>query len=134
MITQKQIATNAADVRIDEEGILRVHIYEGVELDLEKVQELFQIYNQLGLGPGKKKSLELMTTIGWNNMTKEARDYAAIHGKDYFIAAAIVNDTLAIRLMVNFYNSFYRHEVPFRLFPTEKKALQWLRKFKKEGE
>lgn len=127
----QKITTESVDVLIDKEGILRVHIHEGTELDLDKVKELFKKYNELGMGPGKEKRLELMTGMGWHTMNREARDFVAFHGKDYFIAAAIINDTLAVRILVNFYNTFYRNEVPFRLFATEEKALEWLRKFKK---
>ena len=120
------------DVRIDEEGILRVHIHEGVEIDLELVKNMLSKYRELGLGPGKEKRLEIMTTDGFASMTKEAREHIAFHGKDYFIAAAVINSSLAIRLLVNFYNSVYRHGVPFKLFASEEKALEWLRKFKKK--
>lgn len=126
----KKITTEAADISIDEEGILRVHIHDGAVLDLDVVKEIFVKYEELGLGPGKKKRLELMTVAGWHSMTREAREFTALHGKDYFIAAAVINNTLSVRLIVNFYNSFYKHEVPFKLFATEEKALEWLRKFK----
>jgi len=120
------------DIRLDEEGILRVHFHEGFEIDLESAKIMLARYRELGLGPGKEKRPELMTSDGYLNISKEAREYIALHGKDYFAAAAMVNSTLALRLLVNFFNQFYKHDVPFKLFATEKKALQWLRKYKKE--
>ena len=118
------------DVRIDEEGILRVHFHEGVEIDLDMAKMILQRYRELGMGPGKEKRLEIMTSDSFTSINKEAREHIAFHGKDYFIAAAMINNTLAIRLIVNFFNQFYNHGVPFKLFPTEEKALKWLRKFK----
>jgi hypothetical protein len=130
MNTVKKLSNEEADIRIDAEGILRVHLHEGIEIDLDMLMMLLEKYRELGMGPGKEKRLELMTSDGTANINREAREHIALHGKDYFIAAALVNTTLASRLLVNFFNQFYNHQVPFKLFASEEKAMKWLRTLK----
>lgn len=64
------------------------------------------------------------------SITPEARSYAAAMGKDYFIAAAIISDSLAVRIVMNFFNAFYKPTVPLKMFATEEAARKWLRTFK----
>lgn len=128
--TADKIRTESFDIWVAEEGILRVDAFEGVEVDLEQTKKSFDIYSRLGFGPGKKKALQIMNGNKYFSMTKEAKDYVAQQGKLFFIAAALISDSVALRLMVNLYNSVYKHNVPFKMFATEEKALEWLRKFK----
>lgn len=62
----------------------------------------------------------------------KALKYAARVGKDFFIASAIVSDSLPTRMLFRFFNGFYKHPVPFKMFTAEEKALEWLRTFKKK--
>lgn len=116
------------DIWIDDEFFLILKPQEGVEIDLEEVKNCFEAYKTLGIGP-HNKVLELIDARD-GSMTAEARTYAAQHGKDYFIAAAIISDSLAVRLVVNFFNSFYQQIVPFKMFPDEESARKWLRTFR----
>jgi hypothetical protein len=128
MLQAEKIRTKKNVIWIDEEGILRVAPNEGAELDLEEAMACFDVYRQLGCR--ENKVLQLMDGRGGLSATPEARDYAAEHGKEYFIASAIVSSSLPVRIIVNFFNAFYKHEVPFKMFSTEEEALRWLRKFK----
>ncbi|MES2513264.1 MAG: STAS/SEC14 domain-containing protein [Bacteroidota bacterium] len=115
------------EIWLDDEGILILKPSEGVELDLDEVKACFEAYRSLGIGPNNKV-LELIDARD-GSMNSEARTYAAEHGKDYFIAAAIVSDSLAVRLVVNFFNGFYTQVVPFKMFATENEARKWLKTF-----
>jgi hypothetical protein len=128
MVEIKKIKTKLNEIWIDDEGILILKPSEGVELDLDEVKACFEAYRSLGVGP-HNKVLELIDARD-GSMNTEARTYAAEHGKNYFIAAAIVSDSLAVRLVVNFFNSFYTQIVPFKMFATEDAARNWLRTFK----
>lgn len=116
------------EIWIDDEGILILKPDESAELDLEEVKACFEAYQKLGIGP-HNKVLELIDARD-GSMTNEARAFAAKNGVDYFIAAAIISDSLAVRLVVNFFNSFYSQLVPFKMFATEEAARNWLRTFK----
>ena len=128
METVKKIRTKANEIWIDEEGFLVLKAMEGIEMDLEEVKACFKVYNELGIGP-ENKILELIDARD-GSLTSEARTYAAENGMNYFIAAAIVSDSLAVRMVVNFFNTFYKHVVPFKMFANEKDARMWLRTFK----
>ncbi|MCD6018935.1 MAG: hypothetical protein K0S53_2056 [Bacteroidetes bacterium] len=117
-----------SEIWFDEEGILVLKPDEGAELDLEEVESCFEAYKALGIGP-HNKVLELINARD-GSMTADARAFAAKNGVNYFIAAAIISDSLAVRLVVNFFNSFYKQLVPFKMFATEEAARNWLRTFR----
>lgn len=128
MVAVNKIRTKLNEIWIDEEGILILKPQDGAELDLEEVQACFDAYKKLGLGP-HNKLLQLIDAPD-GSMTGEARAFAAKNGADFFIASAIISDSLAVRLVVNFFNSFYSQLVPFKMFATEEAARKWLRTFK----
>ena len=117
-----------ATIWIDEEGILRLKIKEGAEIDLQEAQLCFETYKKLGCH--ENKVLQLMEGGSFFCYDKDALKYIADQGKHFFIAAALVNEFLAIRLVFTFFNSFFKHPVPFKMFSTKEKALEWLRTFK----
>lgn len=121
--------TRTAIVRVDEEGILRLRIKEGIEVKEEDVKDMFETYRKLGCD--KKKVFQLIEDTNFYMFDKEAQKYASKVGKDFFIASALVNKSLGVSLLFNFFNSFLKPGVPFRMFVTEEKALEWLRSFKK---
>ncbi len=124
------LKTKHSEIWLDEEGILRVDIQENAELEAEEVKNCFDAYTQMGINKNNKV-LQLMTTGENVTIDKEGRDYAAINGKDFFIASAIVSTSLATRLIVNFFNIFYKSQiVPFKMFDNEESAKRWLYKFK----
>ncbi|MES2567852.1 MAG: hypothetical protein V4565_13350 [Bacteroidota bacterium] len=128
MVEFSKIRTKFNEIWIDDEGILVLKPKEGAELDLEEVKVCFEAYKELGVGP-QNKVLELIDARD-GSMSSEARAYAAKNGVDYFIAAAIISDSLAVRLVVNFFNSFYSQLVPFKMFSTEEEGRKWLRTFR----
>ncbi|MFL5762857.1 MAG: hypothetical protein ACJ77K_02875 [Bacteroidia bacterium] len=125
------IRTKYSVIRLDRNGILWLSPDENADLDLKEVEACFRAYAEMGIGPDNKV-LQIIDARGTVQMTKEARDYAAKHGERFFIASAIISSNLSIRLMVNFFNMFYKTQiVPFRLFDTEENAMKWLSKFEK---
>lgn len=126
-----KIKTKQSEIWVDEEDILVLHMQDGIEMDLEEVTSCFETYAKLGYG-NENKALQLMLTKDAATMPHDARQYAAEQGKHFFIASALVGHSLAIRLIVNFYNSIYKHGVPFKMFGDEEAARKWLRSFKTE--
>lgn len=129
MEATQTIKTKMNEIWIDEEGFLILKPQEGAELDLDEVKACFEAYKLLGIGPNNKV-LEIIDARD-GSMTSEARTYAAEVGGDYFIAAAIISDSLAVRLVVNFFNTFYKQVVPFKMFASDEEARKWLRTFRK---
>lgn len=129
MTATQKLKTNYNEIWIDDEGFLMLKPTPGVELDLEEVKACFEAYKSLGIGPDNKV-LEIIDARD-GSMSSEARTFAAENGKDFFIASAIISDSLAVRMVVNFFNTFYSQVVPFKMFANEKDAREWLRTFKK---
>jgi hypothetical protein len=122
--------TALSEIFFDENGILCLKPKEDADLDLEEVEECFRIYRELGIG-NEKNVLQLIITRGNLSMSREAREYVAKNGRDFFLASAIISDSLAVKLVVNFFNMFYRtHGVPFRMFNDRDSAIAWLTRFR----
>ncbi len=124
----KHYKTSVSEIWMDEERIMRVVFSKHVTLKLEDMEEAYKIFRDLGFGPGKNKSRQLLSG-GPIIISKEARDYAGKNGTDFFIAAAMVTDSIFMRYMINLFNAVQKHNVPFKVFATENQAIAWLRTF-----
>jgi hypothetical protein len=127
-IKHKYHKTRVSEIRLDEEGIMRIVFAKNVDIDLKDMEEAYAYFGELGFGPGKKKSRQLLSG-GPFNISKEARDYAGRSGTDFFIAAAMVTNSIVTRFVINLFNSIQKHGVPFKVFASEEEALKWLRTF-----
>lgn len=121
--------TKHSEVFIDLDGILWLVPDPNTDMDLAEVEACFDVYRKMGVGKNNKV-LQLIDVRAEASMTKEGREYAAIHGGDFFLASAVVSKSLTVRLLVNFFNLFYKQPVPFRLFENVEAAKFWLFKFK----
>jgi hypothetical protein len=125
----KHYHTRVSEIWVDEENIMHVVFAKGVILFLEDMEEGYKVFRELGVGPGMRKSRQLLSG-GDFTMTKGARTFAGRTANDYFVAAAMVTDSTLMRLVINTFNALVKHDVPFKLFTTEEEAVAWLRKFK----
>jgi hypothetical protein len=130
MAASTKIRTKHSEIWLDEEGILIVQMDNDIELDLEEVKACFEIYKSLGFGPGRRALQLIFSGEESSSMPTDARKYASEHAKEYFVASAVVGQSLAVRLVVNFFNTFYKRQIPFKLFETEEAARAWLKQFK----
>lgn len=131
MNSSEKIETRTAFIWIDDEGILHLKLKEGTKINLQEVEKHFNIYKELGLQ--KKKALQLFEGGSFFSFTSEAMKYVSRNGSEVFIASAIVNNSLAIRILFTFFKRFFYQAFPFEMFSTKRKALEWLRTFKKAG-
>lgn len=114
-------------LRLDKEGIIRMNIKEGAKIREEDVKETYSHIRKLCAG---KKRLELIEGGDFYTFDEEAQKYAAKHGRELFIATAIVIRSPGLKVLFNFFNSFLKQPVPFKMFSSEAAALKWLREFK----
>lgn len=129
MVCTQKITINNTEIWLDEEGFLILTLSEETEADLAHVKECFQAYKTLGCGPNNKVA-QLIHTRGELLVSPEAKKYAADNGMNYFTASAVIGSTLPVRLLVNFFISFYKPTVPFKIFGNENDARKWLRGFR----
>ena len=106
------------EIWLDSEGVLWLQPDPDIELSLEEVKACFARYEEMGINKNNK-ALQIIDARANVLMHKEARDYAAKHGKDFFIASAVISNSLSIRMLVNFFNMFYKAALPFKIFYKE---------------
>jgi hypothetical protein len=124
----QRFRTKVSEIWMDREEIMHVEFSKNITLSLGHMEEAYKIFRDLGFGPGQNKSRQLLSG-GPITISKEARDFAGKNGTDYFVAAAMVTDSVFMRYVINLFNTIQKHKVPFKLFATEEEALAWLRTF-----
>lgn len=114
-----------ADNILHDNGILEVIIKEDTEIDGANVMENIEATRLL---TGVKKRVVLIDARVNFSITKEAREVLARNSKELLAKAAVIN-SLAGRLMGNFYINFHKPSTPTRLFTSREEAIEWLKKF-----
>lgn len=130
MNINKKIETKTAEIWIDDDEIVHLKIKEGAKIDLQQVQKHFNIYKKLGCQ--KNKTLHLFEGGAFFTFEKAAMQYVYKHVKHFFLASAIVNNSLAVRINIDLFNSFINTSFPFKTFSTNREAQKWLSTFKKK--
>lgn len=106
--------------------IYRLNIHEDVDVELQDAVELVEIGTEL------TKNLHVGALVDASrnfSITNEARKYFAEKtASQQFRAVAIITNSLAQRLIVNFYININRPNVPTKMFSNETDALEWLNK------
>ena len=121
----KEINLEHTILRMRNDGIVQINFGDNIELDGDKTKE---IVNTIGILTEGKKALIL--DIAGENTTAgaEARSYSAsVEGNRFTIADAFVVNSLAQKLIVNFYLNFHKPVVPTKAFDGVDKAIEWLK-------
>lgn len=122
----KKLSTRQSEIWLDDDNILWVRVEGNAHLDLEEVINCFDSYRNLGLG--KIRVAQVLDLRQGASMTLEAKNYVKEHGLSFFFAVAVISNSLAVRLIVNFFSLFHGQSLPLQLFSTEKEAVEWLKK------
>jgi hypothetical protein len=113
-------------------NIMFIDYKEGTEITVEIMKQMMQ--DMIELSKGKKFAVfsDLTKNI---SSTAEARIYGAKNEfTSYTVANAVITNSLAIKIMVNFFITFNKPEKPTRLFKDRKGAVDWLKTYlKSEG-
>lgn len=123
----KSISTAIADNFLRDDGILVVQIKEGIEVDILGVKENFEATFRM---TESTRCLTLIDARCIFTSTQEARDYTAMHASHYRIAHAALINSLANRIVGNFYINFNKPCVPTKLFTSNNEAIKWLNTFR----
>jgi hypothetical protein len=130
MVLKENIIRAAkSEIELKDNGILYLRVLEEyTELDIDDVKECFEVYDRLGIRDNQV--LQVIDVSAHFSMSKEGREYVAKIGHHYFKASALVSNSVAMRLVVNFFNAINKPKVPFKIFGTEEAALKWLEKYR----
>lgn len=114
-------------VSLTDEGIMHVHIKAGNEIELDDAVLIVETIGKLG---GEKKYPVFIDCEEFASVDKEARVFSASPESNiYTLADAIAYDSLAHKLIGNFYIKYNKPSVPTKIFPTKKEAMEWLKTF-----
>jgi hypothetical protein len=118
------INTRTAKISFISDEILRVDVLEDTEVEEEDARENYLACKKLA---GEKKMAILIDSRVRTTATKEARDFSsgALVSKT-IMARAILTNSMAVKLLGNFYIRFHKPISPTQLFSEEKDAIQWL--------
>ncbi len=125
-ITDK-IESRASFLSLRIDAIMHVHIKAVEEFLTDDVMDIFNGVYEIGKG---EKFLNLITFENFLIVDKETRKLAARSiASKYTIADAFVVDSVALKLLINFYIAFNKPSRPTQLFDSEEKAIDWLKTF-----
>ena len=127
MNTIDEIKTAIGTVSFQEKGIIRYEIDNTDEITVENIKEFLEAVKKLG---GGKPFCNIIVMKKFVQVDDEARKYSASEESNiYTIADAFVINSIALKLVGNFYIRYNKPVKPTRLFNNEEDALTWLRTF-----
>ncbi len=110
-----------------EDGIVYICYKEGTVIDPALQLEMHDMFLQLCDG---KKPPFLFSAMDYVTVTKEGRENAKKMEPIFpGSAVAVLADSVAYRLIANFYLKVQRPKVPYRVFNNEELAVNWLKTF-----
>lgn len=115
-----------ATVSLIELNIINTNIITKYTINLEQAKLLLDAYLKVGNG---QKLPHLITASKFVIMEKEVMEFVSTEANKYGKADAFVIQTLAQKIIANFYIKFHKPKVPTKFFQSKEKALNWLKTF-----
>lgn len=114
-----------------EEDILCSKFKCDLEMTINNLKQLIDLRHKISEG---KKQYWCYNFNRLNGYTKEARDYAEIHGQDFLFACAVVVNSYITKFILNTFTKLKKAEIPLKAFTNQKDAIDWLKQLKAENE
>lgn len=106
-----------------EDGIARTMVKTASEIVLDDAMENSVVVNGLS---GPEKFALIVDTREIKSITKEARDYFSLNGRESRVVAfAIVIGSPLSAIIGNFFMGLNKPRVPVKLFTSEESAIKW---------
>ncbi|MES2512614.1 MAG: hypothetical protein V4580_00665 [Bacteroidota bacterium] len=120
----KKTETDAAQISLCSDGIIRVMIKKDIEITPGHFKILFETYNELV--QGKKHPFIYYAEEGSSTVSDDGRAYAKA-SEHLFpkVCNAVVVTRLAHKLLANFYFKFNKPSYPFKVFTRMDEAEKW---------
>jgi hypothetical protein len=123
----KETYTTTASMALGDDGILRITMKEGANLELEDARNHYRVTQRL---LDNKKGLVLLDGRANYSISSEAKAYIKSRNEETRIATAILVGTRTTKHLLNFAQSFSSSVVPTRSFTDMDEAIRWLLGFK----
>ncbi len=133
MNKEKEIfKTRTSTIWMDESGILHSIYSEGMDVELDDVKENMGVVNQL---LGGKSAPYIIDIRGVHSVTREARRTSSSPDATNAIKAlALLVGSSVSRVIGNFFVGISKTTYPVKMFSSEEKAMEWLKKYLKKDE
>jgi len=123
----KTIKLSKSIVSILDNQIIQIHLKSNQEIELPDALEIFAAMGELSEG---KKFPVFIDAGDFVSIDEEVRSFSANKVANiYTLADAIAVDSLAQKLLANFYIKNDQPAVPSKVFTNKHEALQWLKTF-----
>jgi hypothetical protein len=120
-----QIENRASTISLIDEDIVKVFIKPDLDFEKKDVDDIRNSIEKLSEG---NRVLTLVDVSENTTGNSEVREYGSKEGANkYATATAYITDSLAQRIVVNFFINLYRKGTPTRIFNSEDKAIEWLK-------
>ncbi len=126
--TIKKLDYPDVNLQLKSNNIVYVTFKDDCNLDIPLQMRLLDYYKEIT----DNKLMHFMFFAAENvSLSKEARDNAVkIEDQSMLGATAVVVDTLAYKLIANFYLKFNKPKRPYKVFSKEEEAIKWLKTIK----
>lgn len=119
------IEIDVAIISIWKPNIIRIQLKPDSHIDAEEIRQINEAKNKLA---DKKLHAVVFIPHRSSSITKEARELSIRKEIfDHAVCKTIVAQTLAHRVIGNFFIAVQKPPVPMKLFSNEKEALKWMK-------
>lgn len=115
-------STDKFEIRTIDNSIIRIEFFNGADIDLSDAELVHENLQRLSNG---NKYCVLLDATNQFTTTPESREYVANKSSDR-VAFAMVTNSIANKLVGNFFIQFNKPNTPTKLFSEEGSAIKWL--------
>ena len=121
--------TTTGKAWLREDGILMVVVKHQAEIKLEDAKSNIELGKKLTKG----KIIGLCINMRQiRYIDREARSYYSSSENNNIKAIGVIVDSFLSRVIANFFVAIYKPKKPVKLFTSEEKATEWLKRFIKK--
>jgi hypothetical protein len=127
VLNSKKVDLIHSDVIFREDGIVEIVFKKSSNIGVVECKEMIETYKS-NLEPKKFPLLHIIED--YVNIEKSAREFSATEeGLSFSKAEAYVMNSLAHKMLANFYMKVNKPSVPTRFFKDKNEAIDWLKGF-----
>ena len=124
---RNEMVTQTGSLYLDEQGIVHVTSFQGVEETLDQAKASIAAIRQVSDGTLRPLLLDMRPI---KSQTREVRNYyASPAASSAYTGVAILVGSPISRMIGNMFIGIGKLPVPTKLFSAEQEALQWLTNF-----
>jgi len=107
-----------------EDGILFSAFKISTVMTLDVIQTSIQMRHAIS---NNEKQYWCSDFSNLRSFTKEARDYAEVHGQEFLCATAVIINSHITKFILNTFMRLKRADIPLQAFTSRTEAVKWLK-------